>query len=263
MSTSFQLKAAKLLSNYDEFDFVYLLPRSYIENWIIWVLKSIKVNGGSQKNKHIGGGGNNERKSRIYPENKQQEVIKENLKAFQTKYKLKNYSTFSGVNGDEFQPSPIDCSSISEEISDTKCIKTCLKKGLRPNFDVIPVSEGFYELLRSVHGVRCRRTEGKESSLIEVSYQSSEENEIVALEHSLSDLALTKRSNIPLEYRRRILDSSLAENDKECFAKIDKARVCELVSDADTFCTIYNCSYAKLFVTVSTASALSAHQCFK
>ena len=117
-------EAVRLLMNFEGSEYAYLLPRSYVENWIIWAKKICAK--GSHKNEHLD--------------------IEKLLSKFQSRYKLKNYSTST-----EFAPSPIDCSSICNEQDGAN--NGCLKPGLVFSVHIIAVPEQIYEFLRGIHGM--------------------------------------------------------------------------------------------------------------
>ena len=118
------LKASKLLSDFSGSEYVYLLPRGYVENWVIWA-KRIAAKG---------------------PRMDEHAEINKLLNQVQSRYKMKNYSTT-----ENFSPSPIDCSSIFDGKDGVSY--GYLKPGLDPSLNIVAVPEKFYDFIRGLHGM--------------------------------------------------------------------------------------------------------------
>lgn len=189
-SASFIVKASELLvSNGEGVEYAFLLPRGYVEHWIVWAKRCIGKNAANASK------------------------VNTQLTTYQKKYKLKDY-----LSDEKFQPSPINCTRISQ--NDRKRIQ--LKRSLSAR-DVIAVPETFYEFLRSSHGVLCKNNCG---GITNVSYQAhTNDLSDVFLEHNTD----TVNADLPIEFRRKLVQFSKTF-DKESieYIPLGDNYVCEL-----------------------------------
>jgi len=169
-------------------EYAYLLPRSYMENWITWARCQ---------------------KTQNDQEREEMSNILDGIwKAYNCKPASSPLSPTTNRNGNKsnqktrngsgsksksFSPSPVTCMSICDGYN-------VLKKGLTSR-DVIAVPEPFYDFVRSMHGVQC--LSNCKSGYI--SFQPQLDRNETILQQYEENPETFKNEFSPCEFRRRIL----------------------------------------------------------